>query len=193
MIPVLLWAIAGSARAAPPDGLAGTWTLTRVEGPKESWDYADKVVEWKKFATGRCAETRRDVVLQGDVLEVQTTWSCDEPGFGPTETVRATTVDVQWNGWELIVPRAEGTGRFLLLVPPEPGSGRTVVATMTGSALDTELGPVSWQVVLQPPAKPRGPPRLALSRPGGETWYLEPVTNPVTNPPRGAASGPPAR
>ncbi len=182
--------LAIAAFAGPPDGLSGTWSLVRVEGPKESWDYADKVLEWKKYGTGRCAETRREVLLEGDNIEVRTRWTCDEPGFGPTITERSTTVEAQWNGWELIVPRAEGTGRFLLLVPPDASVGRSAIATMTGSALATELGPVTWQVAMQaPPPKPRGQmPRLALTRDTGETWLLEPVTNPA---PRAAAGVPP--
>lgn len=185
---ILLLSLA--ALAQPPDGLSGTWNLVRVEGPKESWDYADKVDEWQRYATGRCAETRRELILEGDTIEIRTRWSCDEPGFGPTDTERSTTVEAQWNGWELIVPRAVGTGRFLLLVPPDPGVGRAAVATMTGSSLETELGPVTWQVAMRPPPpKARGAmPRLALTRESGETWLLEPVTNPA---PRAAAGGPP--
>ena len=75
--------LAIAAFAGPPDGLSGTWSLVRVEGPKETWDYADKVVEWKKYGTGRCAETRREVVLEGDSIAVRTRWTSFPRRVGP--------------------------------------------------------------------------------------------------------------
>ncbi len=166
-----LWATL--AWGAPPAGAEGLWRLVRVESPQGSWNFEDKAAGWRRQGDQRCTEIGREVLLEGDDVELVRRWTCDEPGFGAVETERRVRVEAQWNGAELIVPTASGEGRFVEVKPPDAAQGRGMVALVMGATLGGTLGPLTWTVAVEPAA--RGGGRLRLARSDGEVWLLAPV------------------
>jgi hypothetical protein len=167
----------------PPPGVAGQWRLSRVETAEEAWEYATKVEEWAKFARDRCHEIERLLTFRGEEIEISYRWSCSEPGLGTYVSVRSLSVAAQWSGGELIVPPAEGFGRFVRLQPPDPTLGRRTVAILPATEREAQLGPMTWQVVLvEPPPRSKDPIQLRLTRKSGEVWTLVPATPPAEPP-----------
>jgi hypothetical protein len=172
---ILALSVAGWA-GSPPAGVAGQWRLVRVETREEAWNYATKVEEWARYGKDRCHEVERLLTLTGEEVEITWRWDCDEPGLGSYRSERSLLVSAQWSGDELIVPPAEGLGRFVRLQPPDPTVGRRTVAILPAQVRTVELGPVTWQASLvPPPPRSKDAPMLRLARKNGEIWTLAPV------------------
>ncbi|MBA2321155.1 MAG: hypothetical protein H0V89_08365 [Deltaproteobacteria bacterium] len=174
----------GAWAADPPVGMAGQWRLARVETSEESWNYADKVRESARYAADRCHEMERLVTLSGEDVELTYRWMCDEPGLGTYVSERSVLVSAQWSGSDVLVPPAEGVGRFVRVEPPDPATGRRAVAILPAQARELQLGPVTWKAELVPPStgsrsRSKESPMLRLTRKNGEIWILAPVAAPV--------------
>jgi len=169
---VITW-LALAAWGDPPAGVAGQWRLTRVETSQETWNYDTKVEEWARYGRDRCHEVDRLLTFTGEDVELLYRWRCDEPGLGSYVSERSVVVSAQWSGHELIVPPAEGVGRFVRVLAPDPVTGRRAVAILPAQERDLQLGPVTWQAeILAPPPRSKEAPMLKLARRSGEIWTL---------------------